>query len=141
MPSHAEIFDSVYRNDLWRGGSGSGSREEVTRGYRNFLQNFMREHHIASVVDLGCGDWQFSRHMDWTGIDYTGVDVSSVVLKDTKMFSRDGVRFLNANGVTDPLPAADLLIAKDVASGVHLDKGRAIFPEANGIGACLLQGD
>ncbi|HWF65181.1 MAG TPA: class I SAM-dependent methyltransferase [Rhizomicrobium sp.] len=114
MPSHAEIFDNIYRNDLWRCGSGSGSREELTRDYRTFLQNFMRENRIASVVDLGCGDWQFSRHMDWTGIDYTGVDVSSVVLAATKAFSREGVRFLHANAVTDPLPAADLLIAKDV---------------------------
>ena len=114
MPSHAEIFDNVYRNNLWRGGSGSGSREDLTRGYRTFLQNFMRDQHIASVVDLGCGDWQFSRHVDWTGIDYTGVDVSSVILGATKAFARDGIRFLNANAVSDPLPAADLLIAKDV---------------------------
>ena len=114
MPSHADIFDNVYRNDLWRGGSGSGSREDLTRDYRTFLQNFMRGNRIASVVDLGCGDWQFSRHIDWTGIDYSGVDVSSVVLGATKTFSREGVRFLHANAVTDPLPAADLLIVKDV---------------------------
>lgn len=114
MPSHLDIFDNIYRNDLWRGGSGSGSREEMTRDYRAFLQKFLSDNRIASVVDLGCGDWQFSRHMDWMGIDYTGVDVSSVVLEATRNYSRDGVRFLHANAVTDALPAADLLIVKDV---------------------------
>ena len=114
MPSHAEIFDDIYRNNLWHGGSGSGSREEMTREYRAFLRTFVHDNQIASVVDLGCGDWQIARHLDWTGIDYTGVDVSSVVLNDTKSFAREGVRFLHANAVTDPLPAADLLIVKDV---------------------------
>ena len=31
-----------------------------------------------------------------------------------------------------------VLIAKDVASGVHLDKGRAVFPNENGNGVRLL---
>jgi hypothetical protein len=34
MSSHGEIFDDVYRNDLWKGGSGTGSREDLTRNYR-----------------------------------------------------------------------------------------------------------
>jgi SAM-dependent methyltransferase len=114
MPTHGEIFDTIYRDNLWRGGSGPGSREEVTRVYRTFLQNFMRANNVASVVDLGCGDWQIGRHMDWTGITYTGVDASAVVLQETRQFARDGVSFLHANAITDPLPPADLLIAKDV---------------------------
>ncbi len=31
-----------------------------------------------------------------------------------------------------------VLIAQDVATGVHLDKGRAVFPEVNGNGVELL---
>ena len=34
-----------------------------------------------------------------------------------------------------------VLIAKDIASGVHLEKGRAIFPEENGNGVRLLEGE
>lgn len=114
MPTHAEIFDDIYRNDRWQGGSGAGSREEATRDYRVFLQDFMRRNAVASVVDMGCGDWQFSRHMDWSGIDYTGTDASAVVLETTRDCTRPGVRFLQTNAVTDDLPAADLLIVKDV---------------------------
>ena len=33
-----------------------------------------------------------------------------------------------------------VLIARDIASGVHLEKGRAIFPEENGNGVRLLDG-
>jgi SAM-dependent methyltransferase len=114
MPTHSEVFDTIYRDGVWRGGSGPGSREDVTRVYRDYLQYFMRVNRVTSVVDLGCGDWEISRHMDWTGINYTGVDVSAVVLQSTQKFTRDGVRFLRADAMVDPLPYADLLIAKDV---------------------------
>jgi SAM-dependent methyltransferase len=114
MPTHGEIFDFIYRNDTWQGGSGTGSREESTRDYREFLQQFMQAARITSVVDLGCGDWQFSRLIDWNGIDYTGVDASAVVLENTGKFARPGIHFLHADGMTDALPAADLLIVKDV---------------------------
>ena len=111
---HGEIFDDIYRNDRWKGGSGTGSSEEATRPYREFLHNFLRSNDIRSVLDLGCGDWQFSQHMDWSGIDYLGVDVSKVVLEGTRRFARPGVEFRALNAATDPLPPADLLIAKDV---------------------------
>jgi len=114
MLTHDEIFDSIYRDNRWQGGSGPGSREEVTRAYRTFLQDFMRANNIGSVVDLGCGDWQIARHMDWSGINYIGVDTSRVVLEATQRFARDGVSFFHANAVTEPLPSADLLIVKDV---------------------------
>ena len=114
MPDHGRIFDDIYSQDVWQGGSGTGSREALTRDYRMFLQGLLQQARVKSVVDLGCGDWQFSRHMDWSGIDYTGVDVSAVVLETLRPFERPGVRFLRANAVTDTLPPADLLIAKDV---------------------------
>ena len=66
------------------------------------------------MLDIGCGDWQFSRHIDWTGIDYLGVDVSAVVLANTKTFTRPGIAFRELNAATDHLPPADVLIAKDV---------------------------
>ena len=112
--SHAEVFNDIYRNNVWRGGSGTGSTLESARPYMVFLRNFLTANRIKSVVDLGCGDWQFAQHFDWTGVDYTGVDVSSVVLEHTRQFARPGIRFVEADARNGELPAADLLIAKDV---------------------------
>jgi SAM-dependent methyltransferase len=112
---HARIFDEHYKSNLWiGGGSGSGSTPEITAEYRDFLAAFLRDYKIKSVVDLGCGDWQFSKLIDWSGIDYTGIDVSGVVLANTKKYARPGVRFMQADGSRQELPQADLLIAKDV---------------------------
>jgi SAM-dependent methyltransferase len=112
---HARIFDKYYARDTWiGGGSGSGSTPEATASYRDFLREFLRDNDIRSVLDLGCGDWQFSQLIDWTGIDYLGVDVSKVVHQNTKAFARPGIRFQKLNGTSSDLPRADLLIMKDV---------------------------
>lgn len=112
--SHRDIFNQIYSNNLWGSGSGTGSLAENTVEYRKYLQNFIRANQIRSVVDIGCGDWQFSKLIDWRGIRYIGLDVSDVVLSNTQKFAREGVSFLHADARTDPLPKADLLIMKDV---------------------------
>lgn len=136
--SRAEIFDQIYRDQLWGQGSGGGSREEVTRAWRVYLQSFLSANRIASVLDMGCGDWQIARHMDWSGIDYLGVDVSALVLKTTRQFARPGVRFLQADGVSDDLPAADLLIAKDVLQHWSNDDILAFLPRLKNYRAALI---
>ena len=108
------IFEEIYRDSLWGVGSGHGSSEAVTRPYRQFLQDFLRRHAIRSVVDMGCGDWQFSQHIDWTGVRYLGVDASETALASARRFERPGVSFQRADVIADDLPPADLLIAKDV---------------------------
>jgi SAM-dependent methyltransferase len=128
VDEHKRVFNWYYSSKIWGGGSGSGSTPEVTAPYRDFLTDFMKQHAIKSVVDLGCGDWQFSHLIDWTGIDYTGVDVSSVVLRNNSKFAKPGVRFIEMNGVTGDIPNADLLIMKDVAQHLTNDDIRRFIP-------------
>jgi SAM-dependent methyltransferase len=111
---HAEIFDGIYARNDWLEGSGPGSMEESTRNYRKFLQNFLKCNGIKSLLDVGCGDWQFSRHLDWTDIDYLGIDVSSIALTAAKAFAGPGIRFRHLDAATDTLPSADLVLVKDV---------------------------
>ena len=111
---HTRTFEEIYRSNAWNSGSGFGSTVEATQVYRGFLQDFLRLNAIASVVDLGCGDWTFSRLIDWTGVEYTGVDVSETALARAKRYQSDNVRFVVLNAMTDCLPSADLLIVKDV---------------------------
>jgi 2-polyprenyl-3-methyl-5-hydroxy-6-metoxy-1,4-benzoquinol methylase len=92
-----------------------GSTVAATVVYRAYLQDFMKEHHVTSVVDAGCGDWEFSSAMDWTGIDYTGFDVvASVIADDQKKYGAPNIKFQTADIVRTQLPAADLMICKDV---------------------------
>jgi SAM-dependent methyltransferase len=136
--SHRAIFNKIYSDNTWKGGSGLGSTPESTAYYRVFIQNFLRTNHIRSVVDIGCGDWQFSKLIDWTGVKYTGVDVSDVVLANTKAHARDGVEFLELDAINGDLPAADLAIMKDVLQHWSNDEIIAFLPKLNRFGRALI---
>lgn len=115
-----QVFDDIYRSAKWGnadGGStsGSGSLMQTTVVYRTFLQRFMKDNQVRSVVDAGCGDWEFSSAIDWTGIDYKGFDiVPSVIAEDKKKYEKTNVHFFVADIVESDLPPADLLIVKHV---------------------------
>lgn len=110
MRTHKEIFTEIYDKNIW-GGSGGGSTPENTVEYRAFLQKFLKDYKIRSVVDYGCGDWSFSHLIDWTGVWYVGVDcVESVVAANRKKYSQ---KFINFHGPSYP-NQADLMILKDV---------------------------
>jgi SAM-dependent methyltransferase len=114
-------FELAYTDRHWgtdkegKGTSGFGSTLEFNKLYRVFLQDFLAAHAIRSVVDAGCGDWQFSQAIDWKGINYLGVDiVQSVVETNQRKFGAANIRFAVADIVRDELPRADLLLVKDV---------------------------
>ena len=109
-------FSGIYAGGGWAGlGSGPGSQPDYAQAYCRFLEAFLRDNQVRSVVDFGCGDWSFSQHVDWSGIDYTGIDcVPPVVEHNRSRFEAPGIRFqLNAYGDCS-FPQCDLLIVKDV---------------------------
>jgi SAM-dependent methyltransferase len=109
------VFRQIYASDHWKGGSGEGSEVAVTEAYRRVLAAVMRGRDVESVVDAGCGDWQFSRLVDWSATRYRGFDiVPEVVETNRSKFGSDDIRFDVADIRTAGLPAADLLICKDV---------------------------
>src|SRR5215207_9382085 len=119
-PALTSTFNRIYRQGTWgtdaagRGISGSGSTLEITREYRAYVERFIRQHHVKSVVDAGCGDWKFSREIDWGDARYLGVDVASDVIEAVRRKHADGRTKFQVCDITEELPAADLLISKDV---------------------------
>ncbi len=53
FPARGKAFRIIYEKGLWQRGSGTGSSPEYTLRYRDFLQGFLRDHGIKSVVDDG----------------------------------------------------------------------------------------
>ena len=79
-------FTNIYEKELWgKGkGSGDGSRLKFNVPYITFLENFLIDNNIKSVIDFGCGDWQFSKYVNWGNIDYLGLDVVDSVIENNK---------------------------------------------------------
>lgn len=108
-------FDAIYSVNRWGCGSGAGSLPQATVGYRKFLQDFLTAHQIKTIADAGCGDWQFTRLMDLSSVQYTGYDVSSIVIEqNTKHYQKDHIKFVLYDGDFERIEPADLLICKDV---------------------------
>jgi SAM-dependent methyltransferase len=78
------------------------------------MKDFIRAHHISSVVDLGCGDFRVSRHLA-EGLRYTGCDVvQPLVDYNQKNFGNDHIQFLKRNIITDELPDGELCLIRQV---------------------------
>lgn len=123
MRTHKEIFTEIYNKNIW-GGSGGGSDPENTVEYRVLLQSFLKAYDIKTVLDWGCGDWAFSRLIDWSGVRYAGVDVvDSVVRRNIMQYANSMIMFFN-NEIWPGGEHYDLIIVKDVLqhwSNDHID--------------------
>ena len=115
-----QTFNRIYNEGVWgrdvagKGTSGTGSTPEITREYRAYLQDFIKTHHVKSIVDAGCGDWSFSSTIDWAGARYLGVDIASDVIEAVRKKHENANITFRVGDITEELPAADLLISKDV---------------------------
>lgn len=119
MESAQNIFDRIYEQDSWTLGSGPGSLAIANRELTRLFESFIRENDVKSIVDFGCGDWQYMSSVDLHGSDYIGYDVvDAVLLQNKQKYSRSNIRFEHSPSDPEDLPPADLLLIKDVL--IHL---------------------
>mmetsp|Transcript_84116 Transcript_84116/g.139178 ORF Transcript_84116/g.139178 Transcript_84116/m.139178 type:complete len:283 (+) Transcript_84116:70-918(+) len=113
-----EAFTKIYRTDAWGKGSGAGSVPVHCLKWIEFVRRFVREHKVESVVDLGCGDWQFSPYIYHDlAVKYTGYDVVKHVIEDNrKNWGDHGYVFehLEFSTLVPQIRDAELYIIKDV---------------------------
>jgi len=116
-----QVFSEIYETRLWgvdeaeRFCSGSGSRGHIAKEYATFVRSFIKEHHIQSVADLGCGDFVIGSQIAEVVDTYIGVDVVPELIEYLKIKYRlRGAEFRCANIVEDELPSAQLCLVRQV---------------------------
>lgn len=98
--------------------SGPGSSGHLADYKAGFLNDFVRRHHVRSVIELGCGDGKQLALADYPR--YLGLDVSPTAVKQcAERFSDDPAKsFMLYDGATFHDPArflhADLALSLDV---------------------------
>lgn len=120
--NHRQIFSDIYKTNTWGSNgtaqfySGSGSDEKYASPYVSIVVNFIKQHGVKQVVDLGCGDFRIGKAIvDATGVDYTGVDVvDELVDYNNKTFGTKNIRFKSLNIVRNALPQGDLCLIRQV---------------------------
>jgi Methyltransferase domain len=117
-----KIFSWIYSKNIWGNSesrSGNGSTVSRTILLRHKLAELAQEQGIRSLLDIPCGDFNWMRLTELTGIEYTGADiVPQLVEKNAALYGQPGRRFIHLNMCRDPLPRADLILCRE--GWVHL---------------------
>ena len=100
--------------------SGPGSHIYNTVEVRKLLTSFIKEHNIKSILDLGCGDWNWFKLVNICDASYEGWDAHPTMININKIrYGSDKVVFEVKDIITEDYPEVDLIICRDVL--FHLD--------------------
>jgi len=125
---HPQVFTRLYEEGGW-GEQLPGSTLESTRPYRAFIEQFIIENGVRSVLDAGCGMAPFTRAIDWKGARYVGIDaVPAVVQTNRSRFPEVEFHEGDARRL-DAWAGFDLLLVKDVLQHWSLENIRVFLEQ------------
>ena len=111
-------FSKIYAKNIWGGGSGTGSKmSHDNHWYLGLLSTVLEKQ--KKVADIGCGDFNIMKHIDWNGlgIDYNGYDVvEDLILNNNHDYGNEFIKFKKLDISLEPhlIQDYDLVILKDV---------------------------
>lgn len=115
------IFTEVYKKNEWGGKpgtfySGDGTHDSQVRQYIQTVREFISTHQIASVLEIGCGDFTVSKEiLEGLPVTYRGCDVvEEMIQHHRRMYGSSQIQFEKLNAIEQPLPEADLLLIRQV---------------------------
>lgn len=112
-----DIFTHIYNTKAWGDDetiSGSGSRAQEAQGLIHVLPQVMQLLGIQSLLDLGCGDFNWLQYTDLSGVQYYGADiVPELIEANTAKFGCNEIQFLHLDMTYQDLPQADMVMIRD----------------------------
>ena len=121
------IFYFIYKSNHWRSYkkplinesvSGLGSDLNVTKKLITDLRSFIMNNSINSILDIGCGDFNWLKHLldDNNNFRYLGVDiVEDLINTNNKFYSNSNINFICRDIINYDFPNNfDLIIIRDV---------------------------
>jgi len=127
-----DVFERVYSSNAWATEehsvlhSGAGSTGRCVDEYVVIMKDLIAGHHVESIADLGCGNFNTGRAISPLALRYIGVDIAqSVVDFNTANYATATVQFVRADLTKDDLPPADAAIVRQVLQHLTNDEIRA----------------
>lgn len=127
-----DVFTKVYTHNEWGGTpgsfySGDGTHHPDTQRYIDKVRAFIIDQKITTIVEIGCGDFHVAGQiLKGLDVNYLGGDVvESLIHHHQETFETDKIHFKTINAIDDVLPAADLIIIRQVLqhlSNEHIQK-------------------
>ncbi len=102
------VFSKIYQTSAWSSAesvSGPGSELQQARNIIEEIPILLRELNIKSLLDLPCGDFNWMKLVNLTGVEYLGGDiVPDLVRINTENHSAPGIAFQTLDLINGPLP-------------------------------------
>lgn len=118
----AKFFVNHYRNLGGESLSGPGSTIKNTPEVRKLIQDSIETYNIGSILDLGCGDWNWFQHIDLQDTSYLGWDADvDMIIANQFNYTKNNVDFDVQDIVLNPYPQSDLIICRDVLFHMPID--------------------
>lgn len=116
-----EVFTRILNNKTWGHSeslSGSGSSLKNTRNIIQELPKLLAHYKIRRMTDIPCGDFNWMKEVNLTGVDYIGGDIVDALIEKNRNIERNGIKFDIIDLLNDKLPDVDLILTRDCL--VHL---------------------
>ena len=118
----SDIFDKIYNDGIWgkdefgRPTSGSGSHSfDVVKPYVEAVKTEIKTLSCATIVDLGCGDFNVGKNFIDNCTKYVACDISKIILEQNQqIYQYENLEFNQINLAEDELPKGDLAFVRQV---------------------------
>jgi 2-polyprenyl-3-methyl-5-hydroxy-6-metoxy-1,4-benzoquinol methylase len=120
----AKSFVSRKRKEGHESLSGPGSHIVNAQKTIELLTYYIKKLNITSILDLGCGDWNWFKEVDLSNCTYVGWDACETMISDNKKsYGSHDIKFETKDIVTEQYPYVDLIICRDVLFHMTIDLG------------------
>jgi SAM-dependent methyltransferase len=126
--SNRRAFTAIYRQQLWSSGesvSGDGSTLLASASLREVLPSLLAGLEARSLLDAGCGDFNWMKTVKLYGVRYIGIDVvADLIAENVRRYASGDRSFIAADITKDRLPHADVVLCRHCF--IHLPNDRVI---------------
>ena len=115
---HKAKFTAIYRHNLWNNEesrSGGGSTLKRTKRIRKGIVDLVQRFGVRSILDAGCGDFNWMQAVHLSGVQYIGMDIVREMIEQNRERHGSATRiFLEGDILHDTLPTVDVILCREV---------------------------
>ena len=127
----AKKFIEIKRSQNNESLCGHGSHKDSTRETVSFVNYIIKKYEIKSILDLGCGDWNWFNEIDLSDCSYVGWDADEAMIADNQSkYGLENVNFYVKDIFSYEYPSVDLIICRDVLFHVQHELATKLIDDA-----------
>ncbi len=114
-----KVFTDIFKSNVWayesETVSGVGASLHYTENMRKELSALIKKYNIKTILDMGCGDFNWMKHVISDDITYIGMDVvKEIIENNSAKYATHTISFIHDEVSTAQLPRVDLIICRDI---------------------------